>query len=284
MADAGLGRVEVAYVYPLALRPPSSVRLVLANLRFAADRAHELGSASTSRWAAAGPSADRTSSGAGGSSAALGAARDRAGTGGRARRPPWPGDDLVAGYVGAGSLQEHRWCTSGCPSRRSVDHRGRDGSPGRPARLLAADRAERQARGSRGGGSGARPLLRGRRRGASAGGRRPDARRRPGRAGRVGLLRQPRGVRRRLDHEVARGVRPASRLRPPPPAPPIDVDGPTRYGSAPTTTAPWPSCTRRTSSLCASAGRRGAECRFGSSATGRRRHDQQLPVRGPVRG
>ncbi len=44
MADAGIGGVEVAYVYPLA---PATTDFgsaaFLADLRFAADRAHELG-------------------------------------------------------------------------------------------------------------------------------------------------------------------------------------------------------------------------------------------------
>ena len=44
MADAGIGGVEVAYVYPL---PPATTEFgsqgFLADLRFAAERAHELG-------------------------------------------------------------------------------------------------------------------------------------------------------------------------------------------------------------------------------------------------
>lgn len=62
MADAGLGGVEVAYVYPLA---PATTEfgseVFLADLRFAAERAWDLDSASTSRLAAAGHLADRTS-------------------------------------------------------------------------------------------------------------------------------------------------------------------------------------------------------------------------------
>ena len=46
--------------------------------------------------------------------------------------------------------------------------------------------------------------------------------------------------------------------------------GPTQRGSAPTTTARWPSCTRRTSSPSASAGPPGGACRSGSSRTGHR--------------
>jgi hypothetical protein len=54
MADAGIGGVEVAYVYPL---PPATIEFgsqgFLADLRFAAERAHELGLRSISRLAAA---------------------------------------------------------------------------------------------------------------------------------------------------------------------------------------------------------------------------------------
>ncbi len=62
MADAGLGGVEVAYVYPLA-RPTTEFGsdAFLANLRLLLSGRTSSGSASTSPLAAAGPSGDRIS-------------------------------------------------------------------------------------------------------------------------------------------------------------------------------------------------------------------------------
>ncbi len=108
MARAGFGGVEVAYVYPLA---PATTEFLaepfLDDLRFAAERARELGLRFDltlgSGWSFGGPHI----------TANLAARRlhwDR-----REVQPgafevpittPWPGDELVAAYLGAGSLQE----------------------------------------------------------------------------------------------------------------------------------------------------------------------------------
>jgi hypothetical protein len=108
MAEAGLGGVEVAYVYPLT---PATTEFgsdaFLADLRFAAERAHELGLrfhlTLGSGWSFGGPHI----------SAELAARQlhwERREIGpGPLQVPvvlPWPGDDLVAAYIGAGSLQE----------------------------------------------------------------------------------------------------------------------------------------------------------------------------------
>jgi hypothetical protein len=108
MADAGLGGVEVAYVYPLA---PATTEFgsdaFLADLRFAAERAHDLGLRFDltlgSGWSFGGPHI----------SAELAARQlhwERREIGpGPLQVPvvsPWPGDELVAAYIGAGSLQE----------------------------------------------------------------------------------------------------------------------------------------------------------------------------------
>jgi hypothetical protein len=108
MAEAGFGGVEVAYVYPLG---PATTEFMseafLADLRFAADRAHELGLRFDltlgSGWSFGGPHI----------TAELAARRlhweRREITPGPLEIPvvsPWPGDLLVAAYVGAGSIQE----------------------------------------------------------------------------------------------------------------------------------------------------------------------------------
>ena len=108
MAEAGFGGVEVAYVYPLG---PATTEFMseafLADLRFAADRAHELGLRFDltlgSGWSFGGPHI----------TAELAARRlhweRREITPGSLEIPvvsPWPGDLLVAAYVGAGSIQE----------------------------------------------------------------------------------------------------------------------------------------------------------------------------------
>jgi alpha-L-rhamnosidase len=108
MARAGFGGVEVAYVYPLG---PATTEFMsdgfLAHLRFAADRAHELGLRFDltlgSGWSFGGPHI----------SVEL-AARQlhwerREIPPGPLKTPvvsPWPGDQLVAAYVGPGSIQE----------------------------------------------------------------------------------------------------------------------------------------------------------------------------------
>jgi alpha-L-rhamnosidase len=108
MAEAGFGGVEVAYVYPLG---PATTEFMsetfLADLRFAADRAHELGLRFDltlgSGWSFGGPHI----------TGELAAHRlhweRREITPGSLEipaAPPWPGDQLLAAYVGAGSIQE----------------------------------------------------------------------------------------------------------------------------------------------------------------------------------
>ncbi len=108
MAEAGIGGVEISYVYPLA---SDSERLLspvfLADLRYAADAARALGLRFDltlgSGWSFGGPHIS-----------ARHAARrlhwDRREIGPGAVRIPvvaaWPGDELVAAYLGPGSLQE----------------------------------------------------------------------------------------------------------------------------------------------------------------------------------
>jgi hypothetical protein len=108
MADAGLGGVEVAYVYPLGTAATElGSAAFLADLRFAADRAHEIGLSFDltlgSGWSFGGPHItmelaarqlhwERREIGPGPLDIPL--------------LSPWPGDELVAAYVGAGSLQE----------------------------------------------------------------------------------------------------------------------------------------------------------------------------------
>lgn len=108
MAAAGIGGVEVSYVYPLA---SDSERLLspafLADLGYAADAAHALGLRFDltlgSGWSFGGPHItaehaarqlhwDRREIGPGAASIPVVAA--------------WPGDELVAAYLGPGSLQE----------------------------------------------------------------------------------------------------------------------------------------------------------------------------------
>jgi hypothetical protein len=108
IADAGLGGVEVAYVYPLATATTEfGSDAFLANLRFAAERAHELGLRFDltlgSGWSFGGPHIP----------AELAARQlhwERREPGPEPlqvpRVSPWPGDELVAAYIGAGSLQE----------------------------------------------------------------------------------------------------------------------------------------------------------------------------------
>ncbi len=108
MAGSGLGGVEVAYVYPLG---PDSEALLspqfLDDLRYAADAAHEFGLRFDltlgSGWSFGGPHIT-----------AEYAARKlywerREISPGAAQIPvaaAWPGDELVAAYLGSGSLQE----------------------------------------------------------------------------------------------------------------------------------------------------------------------------------
>ena len=108
MAQAGFGGVEVAYVYPLGEATTEFLsEAFLADLRFAADRAHELGLRFDltlgSGWSFGGPHITDE----------LAARRlhweRREITPGSHEIPvgsPWPGDELLAAYVGAGSFQE----------------------------------------------------------------------------------------------------------------------------------------------------------------------------------
>lgn len=108
MAQTGLGGVEVAYVYPLSAESPAFLSTeFLADLRYAAERAQGLGLRFDltlgSGWSFGGPHVT-----------AEHAARRlhwerREIPGGSLRlstAAPWPGDVLVAAYVGSGSLQE----------------------------------------------------------------------------------------------------------------------------------------------------------------------------------
>ncbi|HEY7271965.1 MAG TPA: glycosyl hydrolase [Actinoplanes sp.] len=108
MARAGFGGVEVAYVYPLA---PATTEFLsdvfLSDLRFAAERANELGLRFDltlgSGWSFGGPhiTADLAAR-------QLRWERREIGPGPLtvAVTSPWPGDELIAAYLGAGSTQE----------------------------------------------------------------------------------------------------------------------------------------------------------------------------------
>jgi alpha-L-rhamnosidase len=108
MAAAGLGGVEVAYVYPL---PTATTEFgsatFLADLRFAAERAHELGLRFDltlgSGWSFGGPHITPEL-------AARQLNWERREIGPEpleiSELSLWPGDELIAAYVGAGSLQE----------------------------------------------------------------------------------------------------------------------------------------------------------------------------------
>jgi hypothetical protein len=108
MARAGFSGVEVAYVYPLG---PATTEFMsdafLADLRFAAHRANQLGLRFDltlgSGWSFGGPhiTADLAARGLRWERREIGPGRlDVAVT------SPWPGDDLVAAYLGPGSIQE----------------------------------------------------------------------------------------------------------------------------------------------------------------------------------
>jgi hypothetical protein len=108
IADAGLSGVEVAYVYPLATATTMfGSDAFLADLRFAAERAHELGLRFDltlgSGWSFGGPHISMEL-------AARQLYWERREIGPEPLDisvvPPWPGVDLVAAYIGAGSLQE----------------------------------------------------------------------------------------------------------------------------------------------------------------------------------
>ena len=108
MAAAGLGGVEVAFVYPLAdATTEFGSADFLADLRFAAERAYELGLRFDltlgSGWSFGGPHISDDLA-----ARQLHWERREIGPG-PLNVPvvsPWPGDELVAGYIGPGSLQE----------------------------------------------------------------------------------------------------------------------------------------------------------------------------------
>ena len=108
MAAAGLGGVEVAYVYPLSTATTEfGSDGFLADLLFAAERAHELGLRFDltlgSGWSFGGPHISTQLA-----ARQLHWMRREIGPG-PLEVPvvsPWPGDELIAAYVGAGSLQE----------------------------------------------------------------------------------------------------------------------------------------------------------------------------------
>jgi hypothetical protein len=108
MADAGLGGVEVAYVYPLATATTEfGSDAFLADLRFAAERARELGLSFDltlgSGWSFGGPhiSTELAARQLHWEQREIGPVPLKVPV-----VSPWPGDDLVAAYIGAGSLQE----------------------------------------------------------------------------------------------------------------------------------------------------------------------------------
>ena len=108
MARAGFGGVEVAYVYPLG---PATTEFMsdvfLADLRFAAERANQLGLRFDltlgSGWSFGGPhiTADLAAR-------RLRWERREIGPGALdvAMTSLWPDDELVAAYIGAGSVQD----------------------------------------------------------------------------------------------------------------------------------------------------------------------------------
>jgi len=108
MADAGLGGVEVAYVYPLARATTQlGSDAFLADLRFAAEWARDLGLRFDltlgSGWSFGGPHISIEHA-----ARQLHWERREIGPGPLAisAATTWPGDELITAYVGAGSLQE----------------------------------------------------------------------------------------------------------------------------------------------------------------------------------
>ena len=275
MASAGIGGVEVAYVYPLSEHSDEfGSPEFLANLRYAAEAARALGLRFDltlgSGWSFGGPHITAEH-------AARKLVWERREIGpGSATIPVvsrWPGDELIAVYLGAGSMQETPDELSPVPVvDGSIEiPTGRRPPPG-AARVRPAHRPERQARGPRGRGPGAGPLQRRGRPIPSPPCRRSAARGRPRPADRLGVLRQPRGVRQSTGRRTCwPSSRPAA----------ATIRGPTctgwsstvrmRRGCARTTTGPFRSCTRITSSRCSSNGPPSTGCRSGSRATARRR-------------
>jgi hypothetical protein len=108
MADVGLGGVEVAYVYPLATATTKfGSDAFLADLHYAAERAHELGLRFDltlgSGWSFGGPHISPELA-----ARQLHWERRELGPGPLevSAVSRWPGEELIAAYVGPGSLQE----------------------------------------------------------------------------------------------------------------------------------------------------------------------------------
>jgi len=121
MAEAGFGGVEVAYVYPLG---PATTDFMseafLADLRFAAERAHQLGLRFDltlgSGWSFGGPHITPDLA-----ARQLRWERREIGPGSLdvAATPPWPGDEFVGAYLGKGSIRE---LPESCEQLTVVDH------------------------------------------------------------------------------------------------------------------------------------------------------------------
>lgn len=108
IADAGFGGVEVSYVYPLsAIAHPLLSEHFLGRVRFASERAKALGLRFDltlgTGWSFGGPHIDAEH-------AARQLVWERREVGGGAidvpTDAPWPGDELIAAFVGDGSMQE----------------------------------------------------------------------------------------------------------------------------------------------------------------------------------
>ena len=108
IADAGFGGVEVSYVYPLSsVVHPLLSEQFLDRIRFAADRAKAIGLRFDltlgTGWSFGGPHIDADH-------AARHLVWERREVGGGALEVPidgpWPGDEMVAAFVGDGSMQE----------------------------------------------------------------------------------------------------------------------------------------------------------------------------------
>ncbi len=275
MADAGLGGVEVAYVYPLsAATTEFGSDAFLADLRFAAERAHELGLRFDltlgSGWSFGGPHISTEL-----------AARQlhwvRREIGPEPLEVPvvsaWPGDELVAAYVGAGSLQEQPDSYERLPIVDGALVIGAGTAP-RVVLLgyarLTGQNVKRAAVGAEG------PVL--------------DHYSAAATEAHLQAVGDPMldAVPAELvgsvfcdslevygsdwtptlpaEFAAAEGLRPAGR-----PVPAYASMNPTQRGSVRTITAPWPSSTRRTSSPCVSAGRPDEACPSGFRATEHRR-------------
>ena len=206
--QAGIGGVEVAYVYPLASSSrPGWAGEFLADLAFTpptspSDLGLRFDVTLGSGWSFGGPHI-----GAGARRRRLrwerreiGPARSRSAAVGR----PGPGDELIRRLPGRRLVQEHPETYRRCRSAPTTAwHPGRDRNPGGADRHGRAHRPEREAGRRRRRGSGARPLRRGRRpHHLAALGDRLVAAVGAQRHG-LGVLRQPGGLPGRLDAAAA---------------------------------------------------------------------------------